>query len=484
MRLESDIVDTRLNAHAQRLVKTHETLLRDGVRNAAFYKALEKNIKPGDAVLDIGAGTGIWAIAAAKLGAKRVVAIDADELMVGVIKIIAAEHGVSDRVEAIWGNSFDVSLAREFDVVVSETIGYLGYDENIVAVMHDARKRFLKDGGAIIPETVSLYAAAGQLKVRQNKLPESVPFEFNELARLNLNSPRVLKRSADIKLLTKPARLIKTDLRKAAERPSLENLSASWQVSNISDVNSVILWVESRLTGGVRLSTRRTTSWRPTIFAVEPAQTIYDRLQFGLALTPENSAWSVSFIDDIDGSEKVTREYSLASLPAQMVAAARGPTEKCEVTVRHAAPHESEFIFEVYAASRADEVAMFGWDVAQTDAFLRSQFDIRGRSYAMQFPRATHSVIVFEKNNAGTMVIDRAEGAFTLVDIAVLPEYRRRGIASHLLRELQTQAAEENKSVVLHVEKINATALKLYRKHEFDVTAETDLYYEMRWTPA
>lgn len=74
MTLESNTFDARLNAHAQRLLKTHETMLRDKTRNAAFYKALEKTIKPGDNVLDIWAGTGIWAITTAKLGASRVVA--------------------------------------------------------------------------------------------------------------------------------------------------------------------------------------------------------------------------------------------------------------------------------------------------------------------------------------------------------------------------------------------------------------------------
>lgn len=480
MTLESDTFEARLNAHAQRLLKTHETLLRDRVRNGAFYKALEKNIKPGDAVLDIGAGTGVWAIAAAKLGARRVVSIDADELMIGAIKILAAEHGVASKVEAIWGNSLDVSLAREFDVVVSETIGYLGYDENIVAVMHDARTRFLKPGGCIIPETISLYAAAGHLKVRQNKVPEGVPFEFSELARLNLNSPRVLKRSSDIKLLTKSVRLIETDLKQAETRPSLEGLSAVWDLDATADVNCIALWVESRLTRGVRLSTRRTTSWQPTIFRVEPPENGCEGLEFNLSLTPENTAWNTTFTG---GGERVERSYSLAAAAETMVAAARDSDEKRDISGREATADDREFLYRVYASSRADEVAMFGWDDAQSEVFLRSQFDIRERAYAMQSPDASNRVIMFAGENAGSMIVNRGSTTVTLVDIAVLPEYRRRGIASHFLRELQAHARDENRTVVLHVEKINANAFNLYRKHDFAVSAENDLYYEMTWTP-
>lgn len=478
--MSDEITPARLNAHAQRLLKTHETLLRDTRRNAAFYKALEKTVKPGDVVLDIGAGTGIWAIAAAKLGAKRVVAIDADEMMIGVIKMLASEHGVSNRVDAIWGTSFEVSLEREFDVVVSETIGYLGYDERIVEVMHDARKRFLKDGGKIIPETISLHAAAGIIKVRQNVIPESVPFAFDTLAKLNRNSPRVLKKAADMQLLTEPVCLVKTDLRTAEAPPSLDNLKASWDIADAADVNCIALWAESRLVSGVSLSTRRTTSWRPTIFAVEPAGDQRAGLEFTLSLTPENSSWTVNFVGD---GKAVTREYSLASAATKMQAAARHGNENRDVLLRAATEEMREFLFSVYAMSRADEVAMFGWDAAQTDAFLRMQFDIRERAYAAQFPAAITSVIVFNGHDAGSTIVNTGDDAITLVDIGVSPGYRRHGLASHVLRSLQETASAKKIPVALHVERLNERAFRLYKKHGFSVTAESALYYEMEWTP-
>ncbi len=103
--------ESQLYSHAHRLLKTHDTLVRDEVRNRAFYAALERSVTRDSCVLDIGAGVGIWAVAAAKLGAKRVVAIEMDELLVGMTRKLAAEHGVADRVEVIWGNSFGIGLA-------------------------------------------------------------------------------------------------------------------------------------------------------------------------------------------------------------------------------------------------------------------------------------------------------------------------------------------------------------------------------------
>lgn len=474
--------------HAHRLLKTHETLLRDAVRNRAFYQALERNVTPGSVVLDIGSGVGIWAIAAAKMGAKRVVAVDMDELLIGVCKSLAAEHGVADRVETVWGNSLDVGLEREFDVVISETIGYLGYDENIVAIMQDARQRFLKKGGVLIPETVSLHAAAGHLKVRQDAVPVGVPLDLEALQRLILHSPRALKRAADIRLLTKSVRLVETDLRKAVTPPSLENLHASWDIDDPSEVNCFAVWVESRLTKGVRLSTRLTTSWLPNIYRIDPIEPQFSHIDLELSLTAASNYWAATFSN---GDKSVTRRYSPEYAAVEMIAAARAlPVEirdgrtvlnKDMTTWRPAVETDNEFQFAVYAAGRADEVATFGWDEAQQQAFLQMQFQMRQRSYQMQCPAAEYGVILFAGVPAGTTIVDRGDAQITLTDIAVLPQYRKKGIATHFIQRLQKVASDSGKPLDLHVDKANFAAKTLYDKLGFLTVGESDLAYAMQW---
>src|SRR6185369_15890546 len=114
--------EVRLYTYTAELFKAHEKLLTDDHRNRAFYRALEKHVTPESVVLDIGSGTGIWAIAAAMLGAKRVVAVERDPLLIGLIRSLAKANGVDDRVEAIASESRQVQLDREFDIVVSEMI--------------------------------------------------------------------------------------------------------------------------------------------------------------------------------------------------------------------------------------------------------------------------------------------------------------------------------------------------------------------------
>ncbi len=153
-----------LYRHAAHLLAAHEGMLSDRRRNRPFLRALQQTLTPGSAVLDIGAGSGVWAITAALLGAKRVVAVEQDGLLIGLIRALAADNGVADRVEVIEGDSLHVPLGRDFDVVVSETIGHLAFDERIIETMRDARARFLKPGGVLIPASVTLRIAPAQLR--------------------------------------------------------------------------------------------------------------------------------------------------------------------------------------------------------------------------------------------------------------------------------------------------------------------------------
>lgn len=473
-------------------------MLRDAERDSKFYEALRRRVTAGSKVLDIGAGTGVWAIAAAKLGASLVVAIEMDELLVGVIRMLAKEHGVAGRIEAICASSFEVELRREFDVVISETIGYLGYDERIVEVMADARKRFLRDGGSIIPETVSLYAAAGRLNIRTERVPVGVDFDFDALARLNLNSPRVLKRPRDVTLLTRPKRLIATDLRKVERTPSLHNLTTVWENAAASssdlrtraeNIDCVVVWVESRLASGVNLSTRRrTTSWYPTVYRIEPASRPFQRMEFNLSLTPETNYWTASFVD---GDNRESGRYSPEFAATEMIAAARGvgvTTDRGTVVLsnerwppsvidlREARPDDAEFLRKLYHSTRKDEVASFGWPAPQQESFLTMQFTAQQASYKMQYPNAEHSIILCDSTPAGRIMIDRSGDDVMLTDIAILPDFRNRGIASTLIDRLKA----ESRGIVLSVDKQNGVAYRLYQKHGFVVTGENEFMFTMR----
>src|SRR5438874_9361928 len=110
------------------------------------------------------------------------------------------------------------------------------------------------------------------------------------------------------------------------------------------------------------------------------------------------------------------------------------------ITTRPARAEDEDFRREVYFSTRIAEVAEFGWSDDQQKAFLQMQFSVRQRAYEMQFPKAESSIILVNDAPAGTMIVDRAADHISLTDIAILPEYRHRGIAMHLIGELQKEA--------------------------------------------
>lgn len=141
--------DALFYQHMQEMLRYHQFMLRDEERNKIFYEALERLVTSDTRVLDIGSGSGVWAIAAARLGAKSVTAIESNPIMIPLIMAHAAENGVADRIKIVNGLSLDVNLKHKYDLIVSETIGNQAFDENIVPTMVDARQRFLAKGGVL-----------------------------------------------------------------------------------------------------------------------------------------------------------------------------------------------------------------------------------------------------------------------------------------------------------------------------------------------
>ena len=151
------------------------------------------------------------------------------------------------------------------------------------------------------------------------------------------------------------------------------------------------------------------------------------------------------------------------------------------ITLRPATDADEAFLLGVYGSTRAGEVAAFGWGETEQRAFLETQFSVRRRAYAMQFPDAKCSVVLCDGEPAGEIIVDRSNARIELTDIAVLPEFRGRGIATHLIGELQNEAAEAGLPLTLTVDRANANAFNLYSKLGFTVTAETELNFSMEW---
>lgn len=141
------------------VLKRHAHMVLDPLRTQPLKHAIDRVVKPGDVVLDIGTGIGLLAFFACHAGAKHVYAIDVDAESLRVAGWYTQELGLSDRITFIEGLSFSLELERKVDVIICETIGQVGFEENILATLRDAKQRLLKRNGRIIPERIELWGA-------------------------------------------------------------------------------------------------------------------------------------------------------------------------------------------------------------------------------------------------------------------------------------------------------------------------------------
>jgi protein arginine N-methyltransferase 1 len=139
-------------------VTDYGQMMADKVRMDAYAAALRRSVRPGSIVVDIGTGPGIMALLACRYGAARVYAIEVDEI-IQVAREVAAANGVADRIEFIHSPSTEVSLPRRADVIVSDLRDVLSFGQKNLLVAADARKRFLAEGGVLIPQRDLLWAA-------------------------------------------------------------------------------------------------------------------------------------------------------------------------------------------------------------------------------------------------------------------------------------------------------------------------------------
>lgn len=298
--------------HSAELLAIHDALLRDEARNRAFAKALEKHVTADSVVLDIGSGTGLWAILAAKLGARRVVAIEREGLMCGAIKELCRANGVADRVQVIHGEAVEIDLPREFDVVISETVGHMIFDEQIVPLMVHAREKLLKPDGVLIPDRVALIAAPVNLGETATRWPAGIELDYSPFQSLALHRPLALTDKSRFEFLAGARELVRSDLRAAQAQPDVRALAASWEIPETVKLDGIAVWVEMHLTDGVELSTLETPSWSATVYRFAPFPAASGKLDFQLELNASTNLWSGSLAGHVQRLSPATAATRMA----------------------------------------------------------------------------------------------------------------------------------------------------------------------------
>ncbi len=148
------------------------------------------------------------------------------------------------------------------------------------------------------------------------------------------------------------------------------------------------------------------------------------------------------------------------------------------IHLRAALPDDLAFLRRLYADTRRAEVAAFGWNEAQAEAFLDMQFDMQRRAYAGNYPEADHTIVEVDGHPVGRLLVNRTATEFRLVDIAFLTDARGGGIGTRLLADLAAEADAANVPVRLSV-LVGNPAIRLYRRAGFEEIGGDGMYVEM-----
>jgi SAM-dependent methyltransferase len=170
------------------LPKWHFSIVRDAARNAVYNEALRRHVR-GKRVLEIGAGSGILAMMAARAGAKEVISCECNPAMAVIARDIVARNGFSDRVNIIAKHSRDLSLGDDLagpaDVLVSEIVSNDLLGQDILGCMEDAIGRLTAPAARVIPSHGSIRIALAYYSKAGDRSLEMVDgFDLSPLGRI------------------------------------------------------------------------------------------------------------------------------------------------------------------------------------------------------------------------------------------------------------------------------------------------------------
>lgn len=148
------------------------------------------------------------------------------------------------------------------------------------------------------------------------------------------------------------------------------------------------------------------------------------------------------------------------------------------IALRCATDTDREWLTELYASTRSDEMAMVPWLDAEKTAFLAQQSSLQHQHFVTHYPSASFDIVLADDMPIGRLYVDRGN-PWLIVDIALLPTWQGRGVGGMLLAQTLLQAESCAADVALHVAAHNHRARALYERQGFMVTSFDETHFAM-----
>jgi hypothetical protein len=224
---------------------THYGMLKDVVRTEGYRRAIGEVVQPGSVVVDLGCGTGILSVFAARAGASRVYAIERAPIGGLAEKIFKANDA---NVTLLRGRAADVSVPERVDVLVSEWMGFFLFHETMFEDVVHMRDRVLAENGVMLPSQVRLFAALVEnpvlLEARGYFAARPYDVDFSP-ARDWLASNVAIRRIDPKDLCTEAAQLAAIDMQTCGPEPP--RMAATFKLERDAEVHGICGWFDTQL---------------------------------------------------------------------------------------------------------------------------------------------------------------------------------------------------------------------------------------------
>jgi predicted RNA methylase len=277
-------------------------MMSDEIRMKNFREAIFATVSEGDVVLDLGSGLGILGFWALEAGASKVYAVEKSDAIF-LAKDLAKKNNFYDRIEFINSDSKSIAISEKVDLIISETLGSFGIEENTVDYVIDVRDRFLKENGRMIPQAMNVYLCPCENYISHEKSQfwsHVNGLDFSSVTDLVLSRMQVDDIKMD-QLLSEPQCFTRLNLYNTNEKEFDNQLL--FKVNKSGVVHGMAGWFACDLNGDLHFATSPSdvvTHWKQAYFPFTESVKVKenDFLEFSMKCQPK-----------LDGSDNMSVTY-------------------------------------------------------------------------------------------------------------------------------------------------------------------------------